>query len=159
MDSKIYCNIWSRSSWHWARGRVHPGQVASQSQVDKYLSINEKLKKLRLRRKEMFSALRIMMMTVESFAILAIHVLSKCFSAIQKLCKKKKNLSLQLDVVKTFWGELDYNDVWVQFSHEWRKQEHQTGEVLEEIKWKQNRNWLRCWGNEILRSSPGSLRV
>lgn len=44
------------------------------------------------------------------------------------------------------WGELDCNDVGVQFSHEWKKQENQTGKILEEIKWKQNRNWLRCLG-------------
>lgn len=41
---------------------------------------------------------------------------------------------------------LDCNDILAEFSHKWRKQENQTGKVLEEIKWKQNRNWLQCLG-------------
>lgn len=80
------------------------------------------------------------------------------YKALQKKIKIEKYLTAVRCCEKR-WGELDCNDVRTQFSHEWGKQENQTGKVLEQIKWKQNRNWLQCWGNGILRSSPGSLRA
>ncbi len=83
----------------------------------------------------------------------------KCFCAILSSEHFLKNVSVQLDVVKNVGENLTVMMYELSFPTSGGNKKTRRRELLEEIKWKQNRNWLQCWGNGILCSSPGSLRV